>query len=823
MGLTENYDQQSNITDNWYARVILPLVLPKPYSYWIPPEWRETVVAGKRVEVQFGKARRFTGIVLSVGPEEEVPYKPKAILTVMDEKPLVLSCHLDFWTWIADYYVCTLGEVMQAALPANLKLTSETHISIHPDYLEDSVSLDDEEYLVAEALSVQSRLQLSDLQDILQKKSVYPVIQRLLAKNIIEINEELKEKYRPKKEEVFSIASEWVDRESQIFEEIAKAPKQTEALLSFFQLARGLDPVKKTLLNTAGADSQALKALVKKGILHQATIQVSRIPSSNTTPTPLPELYPQQEEAVLAALESPEPVLLFGITGSGKTRVYLELAKKVIEQGQQVLYLLPEIALTNHMITRIFSYFPTQSLVFHSKLNDHERVEIWHHVMAGFPMVIGPRSALFLPYSNLGLIIVDEEHDPSYKQDDPAPRYHARDAAIVLARSMKSKIILGSATPSFESFYNAQQGKYKLIELTQRIGSSVLPEVKIIPLKEYRQKKQLQKELSPEMFQAINSTINEKRQVILFQNRRGFAPFQMCKQCGWRAQCAHCDVSTTYHRYRHKLVCHYCGYHTELFRKCPDCGSAELDLKGFGTEKIELDLKELFPQARIQRMDLDTANTIRAQEDILDDFAAQKMDILIGTQMVTKGLDFERVLLVGVLSADQLFSFPDFRANERAYQLITQVSGRAGRRDFPGLVILQALKVDHPVLQEVTKHHYNSFYALEMAARRRLRYPPYTRLISILLKHKKLDILISAANTMALQLVKYVGSQNLKGPAEPGISRLRGLYLRQMVLTFEKRGSRINEVKQKIEDIAHSLRMEEGLSTLRVNIDVDPY
>lgn len=823
MGVPESFIDPSAIKDNWYARVILPLAIPKPYSYWVPPDIRSETTIGKRVEVQFGRARRYTGIVIAVGPEDEIPFKLKSILTIMDEHPVVHPEHLAFWSWISDYYACYLGEVMQAALPSNLKLTSETFISLHPEYQEDTLILDDEEYLIAEALTIQKRLKLQDIQQILQKKTIYPTIQKLLQKQVIEIYEELKEKYRPKKEEVFTLNPEFNQNEDQAFNLVNRAPNQTEALLCFFQLVHGPEQIKKSALLAAGADATALRALVKKNILKSAQVLLSRIPSADLPPTPLPDLLPLQDEAVQAIRNSDLPVLLFGVTGSGKTRVYLELVKQTIGSGKQVLYLLPEIALTNHMISRIFNFFPRESLVFHSKLNDQERVEIWNNVRAGFPMVIGPRSALFLPFSNLGLIIVDEEHDPSYKQDDPAPRYHARDAAIVLAKSWQAKIILGSATPSFETYYNTQIGKYLRVELPERIGSSSLPEVQVIALSDYRKKKQLRKELSPNLFNAIENTLDHKKQVILFQNRRGFAPYQWCKQCAWHARCIHCDVSTTYHRFRHKLICHYCGFHTDLYKNCPDCGSSELELKGFGTEKIELDLKELFPAARIQRMDLDTANSVRAQEEILEEFAAQHIDILIGTQMVTKGLDFEHVALVGILLADQLFSFPDFRANERAYQLITQVSGRAGRREYPGLVILQAMKHEHPVLQDVTKHHFQSFYATEMADRRRFGYPPYTRLIAILLKHKKVDILIKAANRMARELVKYTGPNNLKGPTEPGVNRIRGLYLRQILLTFDKKSSKINEVKKYIHQLADQLRQEEGFSTLRVNIDVDPY
>ncbi len=823
MNYPETSDFTSPITDNWYAQVILPLVLPKPYSYWVPPEFRTSVMIGKRVEVQFGRTRRYTGLVVSIGPEEDVPYKPKPLLAIMDDTPVVNQIHLDFWSWIADYYACTLGEVMQAALPSNLKLTSETFISLMPEAEESPAQLNDEEYLIVEALTIQKRLRLQDIQDILQRKTIYPTIHRLLQRQIIEIQEEIKEKYRPKKDELFTLNPSLAGQEDLAFELTSKAPKQTEALLTFFQLARETEQVIKSSLTSLGIDTAVLKALVKKGILNQDTITISRIVTGKEEAQPLPALLSQQAEAVQVISQAKHPVLLFGITGSGKTRVYLELAKEIIAQGKQVLYLLPEIALTNHMISRIINHFPKDALVFHSKLNDQERVEIWHNVHAGFPMVIGPRSALFLPFSALGLIIVDEEHDPSYKQDDPAPRYHARDAAIVLAKMYQAKIILGSATPSFESFYNTQQEKYQRVELMQRIGASNLPEVKIIGLNEYRKKKQLRKELSPELFQSISSALAQKHQVILFQNRRGFAPYQWCKQCGWHAQCVHCDVSTTYHRFRHKLICHYCGYHTDLFKKCPDCGSTELDLKGFGTEKIELDLKELFPQARIRRMDLDTAHTVRAQEDILEEFAGHRVDILIGTQMVTKGLDFERVSLVGILLVDQLFSFPDFRANERAYQLITQVSGRAGRREYPGLVILQAIKHDHPVLQDVIKQHFHSFYASEMAERRRYRYPPYTRMIGVLLKHKKLDLVIQAANSMARGMVKLVGHNNLKGPTEPSVGKIRGLFLRQILIIFEKKGTKINEVKKQIQHQADELRQQDGLSTLRVNIDVDPY
>ncbi len=812
--------------DLLFAQVILPLAIPKPYSYSIPEELKDQVKPGIRVEVQFGKSKLYSGLVISVENVETKPYKVKPILTLLDDQPIISSKDVQFWKWISQYYQCTLGEVMNAALPASLKLTSETTIILNPGYQEDFEHLNDKEYLIAEALSIQHELKIQDIQDILQQKTVYPTIQSLLKKGILLIKEELHKKYKPRKAEFVELHPDYSTNPQDVFELTKRSEKQTEVLLHYFKLrTQTTDIQKKDLYLNDSINSSTIRALEKKGIFVLSERVVSRISWMQGEIQKLPDLTAIQQDALVSInlhFSKQQPVLLHGITGSGKTRIYMELAREVINSGKQVLYLLPEIGLTTQIIERVNKVFGSDSLIFHSKLNNNERVEVWKSTHAGKPLILGARSALFLPFRDLGLIIVDEEHDPSYKQDDPAPRYNARDSALVLAKIWNAQIVLGSATPAFESYYNTQNHKYALVEISERIGSAKLPEIEIIDLKPYVKKRLMVHEYSPILLERIQKTLLEKRQIILFQNRRGFSPYLHCKVCKWHAQCIHCDVSQTYHRYLHKLVCHYCSYQSEIPKFCPDCGSSQLELKGFGTEKLESNLKELFPLAKVARMDLDSVRTRRSQENLLNDLSAGKIDILIGTQMVTKGLDFEGIGLVGIILVDQLLSYPDFRATERAFQLITQVSGRAGRKDKKGQVVIQTYHPEHPVLKDVIKGHYPSFYAKEMADRKQYLYPPYTRIILIILKHKKPRLVQEAAKSLSNMLRKTYGGR-IRGPSEPIISRVRNQYIRHVYIKMEKNPILIDRIKQDLHEFTAEIRQQTGYGNIRINIDVDPY
>ena len=813
-------------TNNLFADVILPIGIPKAYTYWVPEEFEDNIEIGKRVEVQFGRSKIYSGIVKYVGPKEEVPYKPKPILAIIDEVPLLVSHHLDFWDWIAEYYFCTIGEVMHAAVPAGLKLMSETKVMLKESFKDDFDHLSEQEYLIAEALTIQHQLTLQDIRAILQKKTIYPVIHSLMEKGVLFIEEELKNKFKPKRQDFVGLKPPFDQDMNAAFELTERSEKQTNALLALHQLMDTHGKVTKSAwYKTGHADSNIKTALLKKEIIEVKSEVTSRIQAADADATSLPDLTGLQAQALLAirsGFASNKPVLLYGVTGSGKTRLYIELANEYILQGKQVLYLLPEIALTTHLINRLQRVFGRKIVVFHSRLAHAERVEVWKAAAQDQPILLGARSSLFLPFKNLGLIIVDEEHDRSYKQADPAPRYNARDAAVMLAHTLGAQVVLGSATPSFESFYNVSQSKYAMAEMPKRIKDHPLPSIQVINLKEARKKKTIHEEFTVHLLDRIQENLNHGRQVILFQNRRGFSPYYRCTICGWHAVCVHCDVSQTYHKYFHKLICHYCNYQIKPPRHCPDCGSDALNLYGFGTEKIEEVLKELFSSARIGRMDLDTVRTRKGYENIIEAFEQKRIDILVGTQMVTKGLDFDSVGLVAIMNAEMILNFPDFRAHERAYQLMTQVAGRAGRKDHQGEVVIQSVRPDHPVIKDVLLQKFHAFYKREMDERQRYLYPPFYRLILVIIKHKKPQVCQAAAQHLA-HLLKQHFKHRVKGPTEPLISRIKNQYIRHVLIKVEKDAKRINSIKYYIKLSIEDIRKGKGMSTVRFNVNVDPY
>jgi primosomal protein N' (replication factor Y) len=805
-----------------WAEVILPLALPTLYSYAIPPEWLNKAMPGCRVEVSFGKNKRYTAIIrrLQTTPPS---YKTKPILQVLDDEPLLYEQQLKLWDWISEYYMCTVGEVMAAALPANFKLSSETYLMFNEEAGEDFSGLSNNEFLVAEALLIRKQLQLSEVQQILEVNHVYPVIKKLLEKNICYAWEQLQYRYIEKRESYVMLHPDLHDEEklSQVLNDWKGAPKQMELMLAYLHLANEGEVKKADLLKKAKATAAQLNALQEKQLLLVEKRRVDRIPVLAKELKLNYSFSAAQQEALDSLrqqMQQKQVCLLQGVTGSGKTLLYIELIAECIGSGKQALYLLPEIALTAQIIRRLQGHFGGHIAVYHSKFNNQERVELWNKVRKNeVQVVLGPRSALMLPFNELGLIIVDEEHDPSYKQQEPAPRYHARDTAIYFAALTGAKVILGSATPSLESYQHALSGKYGLAELPERFGNLLLPEIEIVNTTAFNQKGKTM--ISPPLKEAVEHTLQEERQVILFQNRRGYNPYIICGTCGYIPQCTHCDVSLTLHKFSNKLHCHYCGESYPKFNQCPACGVNHWVEKNFGTEKIEEQLETDFKDYRIARMDVDTVRGKHAHDELIKRLEEHKIDILVGTQMVVKGLDFEKLGLVGILDADGLLSFTDFRVNERAFQLMEQVSGRAGRKHKRGKVLIQAMQSEHPVLKLVQQHDYKKFYEWEMEKRKEFGYPPFTRLILLQLKHKDRQVVHDASFTLAEGLKKSMGSF-LTGPAQPVISRIRNQYIMEIMIRLPK-DNRMAGFKQVIKNQIALLQSEKKYASVQVIMDVD--
>jgi primosomal protein N' (replication factor Y) len=813
-----------------YGTVILPLALDRLYTYRIPPDLVPQVKRGIRVEVSFGKKKRYAAIIYDLHTAKPEGYSPKQILSIIDEKPLIHSRQIDFWTWLSTYYCCSLGEIMQAALPSNLKLSSESLIVLLPELPFDPLALPDKEYLIIEALSGREYLHLEDIQDMLGIKTVYPTVRSLIEKGFIEIKEELKDPYKPQTVFIVHLQEPYLSQQESVgklFEKIHKFPKQEQLLLAFFLLRKEKERVtRKDLLKKAGVEGNVLLAMVRKNIFQIEETPLRHLWSGDLRGEEKEiSLTPKQEEAYKRIKEyhlEHKVVLLQGITGSGKTRIYMKLMQEVISRGGQVLYLLPEIALSNQVTGRLQAVFQEQVLVYHSRLSDKQRVESWQRVKEGKSLIVGARSSLFLPFSNLMLVIVDEEHDPSYKQNEPNPRYQGRDAAIYLAHIWKAQVILGTATPSLETYYHSKSGKYGRVMLDERYGGTQLPEVSIISLVEEKKNKRMIEEFSETLLERIKEKLANKEQVILFQNRRGFAPTLRCSTCGWHAECVYCDVSLTYHKSRQGLKCHYCGYFKPAPTQCPACGSKEIALQGFGTEKIEAALQVILPEARIGRMDFDTVKSKFAHNRLIQEFEDGDLDILIGTQMVTKGLDFSNVGLVGILSSDQLMHYPDFRSSERAFQLITQVSGRAGRRTQQGQVMIQAMNLSNPVLLDVLENQTERYYERELSERAQFQYPPFQRLIKISLKHVDFDTVHNAAILLKDQLQSVFGNR-IKGPAVPYIGRIRNSYLMDFLLKLDHGNQRLQEAKNHLSEAQQKLRSNKLYSSVRFVVDVDPH
>lgn len=811
-----------------YAHVILPLSLPKTYTYAIPEIWEFKLLPGVRVEVVFGKQKKYAGIVKNIFDEKPKEFEPKEILNILDDEPILTNLQLKFWEWISEYYMSSEGDVMSAALPSNFKLSSETTLIFNEEFGDDFSMLDDQEYLLAEALLLKKELKIQEVQAILDSAHIYPVVKRVIEHKVCWAWESLKEKYKEKKEAFVFLHPDFQQEEKlgELLNSWGKAPKQLDLLMAFLHLTKTEGNVKQSeLLKKANASAAQLKGLTEKNILCVRKMNVDRISYLPKDVNINFELSPIQENAlenIKKLLSEKDVCLLHGVTSSGKTLVYIRLIEEYLKKGKQVLYLLPEIALTSQVIRRLQKHFGGNIAIYHSKFNPNERVEIWQKVKTGqIRIVLGARSAIFLPFVQLGLIIVDEEHDASFKQQDPSPRYHARDASIYYGAITGAKVLLGSATPSIETYYHATSGKYGLVEMLERYGKVLLPQMEIIDTRAFIGKSKVKPIISEPLSNAINETVKSGKQVILFQNRRGYSPYLICKSCNFIPHCEQCDVTLTYHKLHMKMQCHYCGNSYPRIVSCPACGNANWVERNFGTEKIEEILTELFPEYRIARMDVDTVKGKSAHDLLIQEFEQQRIDILVGTQMVVKGLDFDHVQLVGILDADGLLSFADFRVNERAFQLMEQVSGRAGRKDNQGKVLIQTTNPDHPVLNWVKQHDFSKLYQFEISARNQFHYPPFSRLIKLSFRHPQKTVVDSASHFMVNALSKEF-AEHITGPAEPIISRIRNMYIMEIYIKLPRTLKKINYAKQLIFQQHAIMQNDKSFRSVIIQIDVDP-
>jgi len=815
----------------YFIDVIIPIPLEKLFTYSITVSEANFLKPGMRVSVPFGKSKIYTGIVNSIHNNEPQVYEAKEIHQILDKFPVVNSYQLKLWHWIAKYYMCTLGDVMRAAFPSAFILESETIITQNNNHIIIDEDLKDDEFLIYEALQHQSSLKIHDIIKILERKNVLPVINRLIEKGLIRLEQEIYEKYKPKLVRYIKLYANFSSENGlqTLLDDLKNAPKQRHVIMTLFSIsAQTKKPIKVAqLTKESGASSAIVKALIDKKILEAFYIQTDRVQFSRTNIENLKSLNEHQTNAlneIMQSFKKQNVTLLHGVTSSGKTEIYVKLIQDAINQGEQVLYLLPEIALTTQLVSRLQNYFGAKVAVFHSKYSLHERVEVWNNVLQNSSkaqIVLGARSSVFLPFNNLGLIVVDEEHEQSFKQFDPAPRYHARDTAIVLANLHKAKVLLGSATPSLESYFNTKQNKYGLVEITKRYNNVLLPEIELVDIKDKHKRKLMKGHFSDRLIQEMTEALNEGHQIILFQNRRGFSPIIECVTCGHSPQCSNCDVSLTYHQYRNELRCHYCGYHTLMHKNCEACGSVELDNKGFGTEQIEEEVKVIFPDYKTSRMDLDTTRGKYGYEKIITAFEQQEVDILVGTQMLTKGLDFSNVKLVGVMNADNMLNFPDFRAHERSFQLMLQVSGRAGRLDKQGKVLIQTYNPYHKILQQVSTNNYLGMYNEQMDDRYNFKYPPIYRLIKITLKHRDYNRVNSASTWLAKSL-KQVFSQNVLGPESPPVSRIRNQYHKNILIKIPQKQSLV-KTKETIIKINNSFYSIKDFRSVKVILNVDNF
>ena len=822
---------------NNFADIILPVPIPKMFTYKIPSLLKPQIQIGQRVIVQFGKKKVLTGIIGKVHNKPPQAYEAKPILDLLENQPSVNPLQIRFWVWMAEYYFCHIGEVMHAALPSGLRLSSESKIQANPNFdLETSkYPLDVREEKILEALENQAELSYEDCEKILGIKTIHPILKSLVAKEAILIFEKVQEKYSPKVETRIRLVPEIAQDKNAlqaVFEAVQGKAKQESILLKYLRDVpvfskphlneKGLD--KATLLEEGDSES-SLKTLIKNGVFESFKHVVNRIEEEEPEREAY-ELSSSQQaalEEIKSHFETKQSVLLHGVTGSGKTEIYIQLIQEVLDSGSQVLLLLPEIALTTQIVNRLKQVFGSQMGVYHSKYSDNERVEVWNGVLSGrFSFVVGVRSSIFLPFDSLGLVIVDEEHESSYKQFDPAPRFHARDAAIMLAYFHQARTILGSATPSFETYYNATQGKFGYVEILHRFGDASLPEYHLANLSADRKKNLLKLDSTRLLREKIQDALEKQQQVLIFQNRRGYSPYVQCEDCGWTAECVQCDVSLTYHQFAEEMRCHYCGYKEKVPRSCPACGSTQLSTQGMGTERIEESLGLLFPEARLGRMDLDTTRNKYGYQRILDEFGAGQIDILVGTQMITKGLDFGKVTVVGIWDGDRILNFPDFRAGERAYQQITQVAGRAGRRDVKGQVIIQTRNPENDLFEKVIRGDYYEFFRQEMFDRKKYFYPPFVKLVKITSRHSDFKTAEKAAHALHHQMAKLPIKKIVLGPEKALIARVKNQYQFESLIKLDKAGSTQSNFKEGLASILEELQTHPEFRSVRWVVDVDP-
>jgi primosomal protein N' (replication factor Y) len=825
-----------------FADVILPLPLPRLYTYRVPYELNDNVVIGGRVIVQFGAKKTLSCIVAAVHETPPANYQAKYILEFIDDAPVVTQPQLKLFRWMADYYMCTLGEVINAALPSALKLSSESRIQLHPGFSreENEYPLSSQEELIVNALGTVEEgkaLTFTEVGELLGITSFHKVIKSLMHKDVIFLFEHTADKYSPKVVKKVRLAHHFISEAAieQLFGSLASKPKQLDVLMKYLQRVpvyqnehsnqHGIE--KAALTSSPHLSASAVNTLIKNGVLEQFDVIVSRFPLENEPAAQLhftlTEAQTTARDEIMAHFASHDITLLHGVTGAGKTEIYIDLIRKALESGGQVLYLLPEIALTAQIVTRLLRVFGSRLGVYHSKFSDNERVEVWNGVLSGrFQVVVGVRSAVFLPFDSLSLIIVDEEHESSYKQYEPAPRYNAREVALMMANFQGAKTLLGSATPAVETYYQARQGRYGLVSLSKRFGEAGMPDIELVDTRKARERKTMHNHFTADLLGEIERKLGAQEQVILFQNRRGYAPVVACQDCGWIPKCTNCAVSLSYHKHSHELRCHYCGYHDPMVTKCPACGSRAVKTQGFGTEKIEDDLKIMLPQANIQRMDLDTTRTKNSYQQIIADFEKQATNVLVGTQMVTKGLDFANVSLVGIINADSIIHYPDFRAHERAYQMFVQVSGRAGRKGKKGKVIIQTADPTQVIFDKVIRNDYVEFYNYEIMQRQEHGYPPFMRVIKMTVKHVEQGLGEQAAILLTQELVERLGRAAVLGPEAPYIFRIRNFYLQEITIKLDRAHTVLKWAKEQICAAMDVVRDQKEFKQARLVADVDP-
>ena len=817
------------------VQVILPLPLQDTFTYAVPDDFEGDVGIGTRVLVQFGRKKYYTAIVAGLDQTPPRNYEVKQIMAVLDPLPALRYPQLKFWEWIADYYLCSVGEVMKAAIPSGLKLESESVVTLNPDFdSEDGIRLTERQAEIVAALQHSGKDSLTGLEKTLGIKNVAPHVNALLAAGVIRVDEKIVERYRPKTVTMVRMLCDRndADRLNSFFDMTSRSRPQQGVLLAYLDLSRftvkGQDvrPVERDiLLKVSGVSPAVLKAVADKGILEIYKEKINRFESTGDDkcqPVTLSEAQTVAARQIRDSFRDHAITLLHGVTGSGKTEIYCDLIREVLGQGRQVLYLVPEISLTTQLTDRLKKVFGDRLLVYHSKFSDSERVDIWNRLLhTNDPMVVlGVRSSVFLPFAQLGLVVVDEEHEASYKQYDPAPRYNARDAATVLASMHGAKTLFGSATPSVETYWKATNGKYGLVTLSERYEGARLPEVEVIDMRQMRKQKSVRGIMSTPLRKQTKEALDAGWQAIMFQNRRGFAPVVVCRTCGWSPKCGNCDVSLVYHKGSRLLRCHYCGYTQTLPDLCPACGENTLEKYGYGTERIAEEIQEEFPDNKVSRMDLDTTRNKQSYQDLIEEFAEHRTDILVGTQMVSKGLDFEKVKIVGVLNADTLLNFPDFRSNERAFNMLEQVAGRAGRRQEPGKVLIQTTKADERVLTHVRNHDYASYYDEELLERQKYGYPPFTKIVNIFVRNKDAAVCDAAAVMLTMELRKVFGSRVL-GPERPFVSRVNTWYLQQIMLKVES-GASMKKVKALLRQVYERLAPAPQIKTSQIHYDVDP-